>query len=57
MYTRRGKGCVIVVSLVDVERLQRAEDEADSSMLHDRLGDGDVSDYARHDQIVADLSE
>jgi len=55
--TRHGKGVVALLSMADAEFLQRLEDEADVAILRERLGDGDVSGYVPHDQIVADLSE
>lgn len=57
VFARHGKGCAVLVSVAEAELLRRLEDETDVAILRERLGDGDASDYVRHNQIVADLSE
>ncbi len=56
VFTRHGKGVVALVSVADAELLQRLEDEADIAVLRERLEESDVSDYAPHAQVVADVN-
>ncbi len=39
----------------EAELIEHLEDQADASILRERLADGDVSAYIPHDQVVADV--